>query len=30
MWRRVMLVAMAIFYGFFVYRSFGALLRTWF
>jgi hypothetical protein len=26
MWRRVSLVAMAIFYGFFVYRSFSALL----
>jgi hypothetical protein len=26
MWRRVALVAMAIFYGFFVVRSFGALL----
>jgi hypothetical protein len=30
MWRRVMLVAMALFYGFFVYRSFDALFRTWF
>jgi hypothetical protein len=26
MWRRVALVGMAIFYGFFVVRSFGALL----
>jgi hypothetical protein len=26
MWRRAALVAMAIFYGFFVVRSFGALL----
>jgi hypothetical protein len=27
MWRRVCLVAMSIFYGFFVYRSFSALLN---
>jgi hypothetical protein len=30
MWRRVALVAMSLFYGFFVFRSFAALFRTLF